>query len=312
MRSPISSLSLLAAGATSCALISSLGLGLMTSAVVAVAAEPALTGASSLPVGLANLAHARIGHPAAPAAAAGGVVHRRKRKLVRKRATSSSGTKACRAAASASSSATSATSDAALVTATTTVDKYTASVTRTATVTGAAAATTTTTDAVSSSSSSLAVQNGIKTGSSATGTSSSSSAAAAATSTASTSSSFTSAWPAGNGPFSGSTTYYDLGTDGSSYGACGTSLVDSDMIAAASYQMFDNWPGATANPNLNPICAGVYANVTYNGNSVVVKIEDRCPGCTTYHLDLSPSAFLKLAPLGKGIMDVEWEFVSGY
>lgn len=196
---------------------------------------------------------------------------------------------------------------------TATVDRFTASVTMTATVTDGSPAAASST---STSTSSLAVQNGIKTGSASVSSThalatTTASATASATPTKSTTS-FKSAWPAGNGPFAGQTTYYDLGMDGSSYGACGTSLIDTDLIAAASYQMFDNWPGATANPNLNPICKGVYANVTYNGNSVVVRIEDRCPGCTTYHLDLSPKAFTALAPESQGLMNVEWSFVEGY
>lgn len=137
--------------------------------------------------------------------------------------------------------------------------------------------------------------------------SSSSSAAPAATSSAST---WTSVDTEGNGPFAGSATYYNLGTDGSAIGACGTSLVDSDLIAAASYQLYDNWPGATANPNTNPIC-GQYAKVSYQGASVTVRIADECPGCDKRHLDLSPSAFTALAAESVGMMDVTWEWVEG-
>ncbi|KAJ9098708.1 hypothetical protein QFC21_004356 [Naganishia friedmannii] len=127
--------------------------------------------------------------------------------------------------------------------------------------------------------------------------------------TTSKSSSWTSPDTQGNGPFSGEITYYDLGTDGSAIGACGTNLVDSDKIAAASYDLFDNWPGATANPNTNPIC-GQYAKVSSGTASVIVQIQDRCPGCDKRHLDLSPSAFLKLADLSVGLMDVTWEWVA--
>lgn len=56
-----------------------------------------------------------------------------------------------------------------------------------------------------------------------------SSSAAAATS--SKASSWTSPDTQGNGPFSGEITYYDLGSDGSAIGACGTSLVDSDKVS---------------------------------------------------------------------------------
>lgn len=61
-------------------------------------------------------------------------------------------------------------------------------------------------------------------------TSSTSSAAPATTSAAS--SGFQSVDPEGNGPFNGETTYYVLGTDGNAIGACGTNLVDSDLVSA--------------------------------------------------------------------------------
>jgi hypothetical protein len=60
-------------------------------------------------------------------------------------------------------------------------------------------------------------------------TSTTSSAAPATTSAAS--SGFKSVDPEGNGPFNGETTYYVLGTDGNAIGACGTNLVDSDLVS---------------------------------------------------------------------------------
>lgn len=44
-------------------------------------------------------------------------------------------------------------------------------------------------------------------------------------------------------------TFYNVGL-----GACGITNVDTDFIAAVSYDFFDSYPGATANPNLNPLC----------------------------------------------------------
>jgi hypothetical protein len=45
-------------------------------------------------------------------------------------------------------------------------------------------------------------------------------------------------------------TYYSTGLN-----ACGTTDKDSDSIVAVSMAVFDTYPGAGANPNLNP-CAG--------------------------------------------------------
>lgn len=47
----------------------------------------------------------------------------------------------------------------------------------------------------------------------------------------------------------GDGTFYDAGL-----GACGQTNAPGDMIAAISEQAFDGYPGATANPNNNPIC----------------------------------------------------------
>ena len=52
----------------------------------------------------------------------------------------------------------------------------------------------------------------------------------AAPATTSSASSWTSVDPDGNGPFNGEITYYNLGSDGSAIGACGTNLVDSDKV----------------------------------------------------------------------------------
>jgi hypothetical protein len=78
--------------------------------------------------------------------------------------------------------------------------------------------------------------------SSATLTSPSSSKAASSTSSsAAAATSSTSSWSSpdteGNGPFSGEITYYDLGSDGSAIGACGTSLVDSDKVSKPTYSI---------------------------------------------------------------------------
>lgn len=51
-------------------------------------------------------------------------------------------------------------------------------------------------------------------------------------------------------------------------------------------------------------CAWVYGKT----DSVLVRIADRCGGCKPGGLDLSPAAFRKLAPLGRGRIDVSWRF----
>ncbi|KAI0343376.1 plant expansin, partial [Trametopsis cervina] len=99
-------------------------------------------------------------------------------------------------------------------------------------------------------------------------------------------------------------TFYETGL-----GACGKTNHDSDLIAAVSHTLFDEYPGYNgANPNHNPIC-GKKIKATYKGKSVTVKVVDRCVGCATWDLDFSPSAFTKLASKSVGrLSGVKWEF----
>jgi len=106
------------------------------------------------------------------------------------------------------------------------------------------------------------------------------------------------------GPFSGDGTYYETGL-----GACGWYNSDTDYIAAVGAGYFDSYPGATANPNDNPIC-GRQITAQYGGNQVSVSIVDRCAGCAgAYDLDFSPSAFSQLADQSVGrLTGVQWSF----
>ncbi|KAL0572119.1 hypothetical protein V5O48_009846 [Marasmius crinis-equi] len=99
-------------------------------------------------------------------------------------------------------------------------------------------------------------------------------------------------------------TWYDPGL-----GACGITNGPNDLIAAVSVSVYNNFPGATPNPNLNPICKKK-ARVTANGKSVDVTIVDKCPGCSDGSIDLSPAAFKVLAAQSVGrIHGGSWVFI---
>jgi len=102
--------------------------------------------------------------------------------------------------------------------------------------------------------------------------------------------------------FTGQGTYFYPGL-----GACGKTNNNNQLIVAMGKGYFDGYPGATKNPNKNPIC-GRQLTAKYGGKSVTVKVEDRCAGCAGYYdLDFSPAAFQKLAPLSKGrLSGVKW------
>ncbi|KAF8891250.1 RlpA-like double-psi beta-barrel-protein domain-containing protein-containing protein [Infundibulicybe gibba] len=100
----------------------------------------------------------------------------------------------------------------------------------------------------------------------------------------------------------GDATFFEPGV-----GACGVTSTATDNIVAVSTQMFDSFPGATANPNTNPIC-GKTITATVNGKSVTARVVDRCVGCALNDIDLSPAAFNVLGGDGR-IHGVQWRFL---
>lgn len=101
---------------------------------------------------------------------------------------------------------------------------------------------------------------------------------------------------------SGKMTYY---TD-KGYGACGTPIdaTSQDLVAVPA-----SW-WTSANPNNDPLCKGISVEVSYQGKTIRVPVKDKCPSCDRTHIDLSKTAFQKLAPLDKGVINgITWKFV---
>ncbi|CAE6415847.1 unnamed protein product [Rhizoctonia solani] len=71
--------------------------------------------------------------------------------------------------------------------------------------------------------------------------------------------------------------------------------VDSELVVALGPSKY----------NKTKKC-GQSITVKSGGKSVNVKVVDLCPSCGGGSLDLSPAAFKKLAPLGKGVIQVSW------
>lgn len=100
----------------------------------------------------------------------------------------------------------------------------------------------------------------------------------------------------------GKMTYY---TD-KGYGACGTPIdaTSQDLVAVPA-----SW-WTSPNPNNDPLCKGVSVEVSYNGKTIRVPVRDKCPSCDPTHIDLSRTAFQKLAPLDRGVVNgITWKFV---
>ncbi|KAG0278580.1 hypothetical protein BGZ95_003665 [Linnemannia exigua] len=51
------------------------------------------------------------------------------------------------------------------------------------------------------------------------------------------------------------------------------------------------------------------AKITSGKRSIVVRIIDACASCAPHHIDLTASAFKKLAPLKQGVVKTTYEFV---
>jgi len=95
---------------------------------------------------------------------------------------------------------------------------------------------------------------------------------------------------------SGDGTYYDA--DGT--GNCSFDASPDDLMVAAM-----NDPDYQ-----NAAWCGACLEVRGPDGTVTVRVVDRCPGCQHGDLDLSPQAFVKLAPLAKGRIPITWHEVA--
>ncbi|MGH3298587.1 MAG: expansin EXLX1 family cellulose-binding protein [Trebonia sp.] len=55
---------------------------------------------------------------------------------------------------------------------------------------------------------------------------------------------------------------------------------------------------------------GSYLEVSGPDGSVSVKVIDQCPGCAAGHIDLSKTAFARLAPLSAGLIHVAYTYLA--
>lgn len=94
--------------------------------------------------------------------------------------------------------------------------------------------------------------------------------------------------------YEGEATYYDAnGT-----GACGFPASTDFMVAAINDEQYSK-----AN-------CGRCISVTGPSGTVIVRIVDKCPGCSFGDVDLSQTAFGKIAKLSDGRVDIRWRFVT--
>jgi expansin (peptidoglycan-binding protein) len=93
---------------------------------------------------------------------------------------------------------------------------------------------------------------------------------------------------------SGEATYYDAnGT-----GACGFKPSNDFFVAAMNDEQYQKAD------------CGKCVAVTGPKGTTVVRIVDKCPGCERGDLDLSMTAFSKIASLSDGRIKIKWHFVA--
>jgi len=96
-------------------------------------------------------------------------------------------------------------------------------------------------------------------------------------------------------PETGVATYYDA----TGAGACSFDATPNDLDVVAIDM--PEWNGSAP--------CGECAAVTGPNGSVTVRIVDLCPGCEKGHLDLSMSAFAKIADVAAGRVPITWQIV---
>jgi expansin len=94
---------------------------------------------------------------------------------------------------------------------------------------------------------------------------------------------------------------------------------DDLMVAALGYLDYGN-PLPEEQPEQGPaaIYCGAYVEVVGPSGTIVVRIVDKCPdiyippnlGCDKGHLDLSPEAFARIAPIEQGRVPITWRVIS--
>ncbi|KAF9010156.1 expansin family protein, partial [Cyathus striatus] len=86
-------------------------------------------------------------------------------------------------------------------------------------------------------------------------------------------------------------------------GSCGRTNTKSDFIVGIGKALYDENKGKNC---------GQYMEIvnTSNGKKTYAQVVDRCPGCGTNDLDMSPAVFEKLSSLDAGVIQVSWHFMN--
>ncbi|OAD02818.1 hypothetical protein MUCCIDRAFT_133817, partial [Mucor lusitanicus CBS 277.49] len=89
-------------------------------------------------------------------------------------------------------------------------------------------------------------------------------------------------------------------------GSCGWKNTKNDLIVAVNAPDMANKKHAS---DENPNCGRMVEIVNASGDKVKAQVADTCPECSKGDLDLSPAAFIKLAPFKQGIVKIRWRYL---
>jgi len=97
--------------------------------------------------------------------------------------------------------------------------------------------------------------------------------------------------------------------------ASGSEIATHYVLSGTGNCSFQNPPANNLFVALSPAeydsaaACGGYVRVTGPDGSVIVQVIDQCPPCATGHVDLSETAFAKLAPLAAGLINVNYSYL---
>jgi expansin len=94
---------------------------------------------------------------------------------------------------------------------------------------------------------------------------------------------------------SGEATYYNA----EGKGACGIQTPADYLVCAINDEQYSK-----------ENCGRCVEVTGPSGKSVIVRIIDKCPGCDSGDLDLSETAFTKIAAKSAGRVKISWRFVA--
>ncbi|PPQ88507.1 hypothetical protein CVT25_013178 [Psilocybe cyanescens] len=95
-------------------------------------------------------------------------------------------------------------------------------------------------------------------------------------------------------------------------GACGHTNTSQQIVATVSNTTFNSFPGATANPNKNPICGHRLLIKGAKNLTITAQIVDyyKTNPTSANNIGLSTVAFTHFAPLADGVIaNVTWVIV---